>query len=144
MGARNRVGIGVSSLPARLHTLGWLNWFPGIDFWAPSRFKNLCISYMNSFCLWGSCPLVNKGCCQGKFSASFNIMNRGLQGDVYLSWPAAPLEYEPKCRGRRGGRLRGLGHHVHITWHGAQINFGDQTPYLTYVINSLLSIFENM
>ncbi len=26
---------------------------------------------------------------------------------------------------------------VHITWHGAQINFGDLTPYLTYAWNGL-------
>jgi hypothetical protein len=24
---------------------------------------------------------------------------------------------------------------VHITWHGAQINFGDLPPYLTYAEN---------
>ncbi len=29
---------------------------------------------------------------------------------------------------------------VHITWHGAQINFGDLTPYLTYGSRSLLMI----
>ncbi len=32
---------------------------------------------------------------------------------------------------------------VHITWHGAQINFGDLTPYLTYgsvVLQLLLSL----
>ncbi len=26
---------------------------------------------------------------------------------------------------------------VHITWHGAQLNFGDLTPYLTYAPNLL-------
>ncbi len=36
------------------------------------------------------------------------MSGRGLQGDVvYLSWPIAPLVYEPKCGGG-GLRLRGL------------------------------------
>ncbi len=43
----------------------------------------------------------------------------GLQRDVdYLGWPI------------RGG-MRGLGQRVHL-YTGAQINFGDLTPYLTY------------
>jgi hypothetical protein len=58
---------------------------------------------------------------------------RGLQGDVvYLSWPIAPLLYEPYCGG--GGVVSGsqpMRTAVHITWHGAQINFGELTPYLT-------------
>ncbi len=58
-----------------------------------------------------------------------------LQGDVvYLGRPIAPLVYEPKW----GGRGWVAGSHpmrtaVHITWHGAQKNFGDLTPYLTYM-----------
>jgi hypothetical protein len=40
MGARNRVGIGLSYRPARLLYIGWQNSFLGIDFWAPSTFKN--------------------------------------------------------------------------------------------------------
>ncbi len=35
------------------------------------------------------------------------------------------LVYEPKCRGA-------LSTAVNIAWHGAQINFGDPPPYLTY------------
>ncbi len=136
MGARNRVGIGLSSLPARQHTLGWLNWFRGIDFWAPARFKNLCISYMNSFRLWGSCPLANKGCCQDMFSPSFNIINRGLQGDVvYLSWPIAPLVYEPKCGGggcRTSANENSCAHHV--TW----------SPNKLWRSNSLFNLFYKL
>ncbi len=29
---------------------------------------------------------------------------------------------------------------VHITWHGAQINFGDLPPYLTYGLNLLINV----
>jgi hypothetical protein len=36
---RNWVGIGLSSRPARLHSLK-RNWFLGIDDWAPKKFKN--------------------------------------------------------------------------------------------------------
>jgi hypothetical protein len=64
---------------------------------------------------------------------------RGLQGDVvYLSWPIAPLIYKPKCRGR--GWVAGsqpMRTAVRITWHGAQINFEDLTPYLTYAYRPL-------
>ncbi len=58
----------------------------------------------------------------------------GLQGDVVcLSWPIAPLVYEPKCGGWVGvAGSQPMNTAVHITWHGAQINFGDLTPYLTY------------
>jgi hypothetical protein len=34
MGARNRVGIGLSYRPSRLH-IGWRNSFLGINFWDP-------------------------------------------------------------------------------------------------------------
>ncbi len=40
MGARNRVGIGLSYRPARIHTTAWRNWFFGIDSWTPLKFKN--------------------------------------------------------------------------------------------------------
>jgi hypothetical protein len=45
------------------------------------------------------------------------------------------LVYESKFRGE--GVVAGcqpLSTAVHITWHGAQINFGDLLPYLTYVL----------
>jgi hypothetical protein len=35
MGARNRVGIGLSYRPAKLQYIGWRNWFLEIDSWAP-------------------------------------------------------------------------------------------------------------
>ncbi len=60
---------------------------------------------------------------------------RELQGDVvYLGWPIAqrPL-YESKCGGMgKGCGVSAIETVVHITWHGAQINFGDLTPYLSY------------
>jgi hypothetical protein len=40
MGARNRVGIGLSYRPAMPGYIGWRNWFLGIDSWAPYKFKN--------------------------------------------------------------------------------------------------------
>ncbi len=60
-----------------------------------------------------------------------------------LTRPIAPLVYEPKC-GLRGGGVAGpqpMRTAVHITWHGAQINFGDLTPYLTYASTSLFMSF---
>ncbi len=70
------------------------------------------------------------------------MSGRGLQGDViYLFWPIAPLVYEPKWGGGGRSRWGAAGSQpmrtaVHITWHEAQINFGDLTPYLTYSMMS--------
>ncbi len=59
-----------------------------------------------------------------------SLWGRGLQRDVvYLSTNIA-LVYEPKCG---GGELRGLSKSVQL-YTGAEINFGDLTPYLTYVV----------
>ncbi len=61
---------------------------------------------------------------------------RGLQRDVvYLGWPIALLYLSPNAGGR--GYLRGLSQWVQL-YTGAQINFGDLTPYLTYVYNTLI------
>ncbi len=58
------------------------------------------------------------------------MLARGFQGDVvYLYLPIAPLVYKHKCGGRGG--LRGLSQWEQL-WHGAQINFGDLSPYLIY------------
>ncbi len=41
--------------------------------------------------------------------------------------------YESKCGGRGGvAGSQPMNTAVHITWHGAQVNFGDLPPYLTY------------
>ncbi len=54
---------------------------------------------------------------------------RGLLRDVvYLGWPIAPSYASPNAGG--GGELRGLSQWVQL-YTGAQINFGDLTPYLT-------------
>jgi hypothetical protein len=59
-----------------------------------------------------------------------STFNRGLQRDVvYLGWPIASSYMSPNAK--RGGELRGLKQWVQL-YTGAQINFGDLTPYLTY------------
>jgi hypothetical protein len=60
----------------------------------------------------------------------FIVLVRGLQRDVvYLGWPIAPSYISPNALG--GGELRGLSQWVQL-YTGAQITFGDPTPYLTY------------
>ncbi len=55
---------------------------------------------------------------------------RGLQRDVvYIGWPIAPSYMSPKAG--EGGELWGLSEWVQL-YTGAQINFGDLTPYLTF------------
>ncbi len=56
---------------------------------------------------------------------------QGVTKRCRISWLTnmSPLVYEPKCGGR--GELRGLSQWVQLDT-GAQINFGDLTPYLTY------------
>ncbi len=54
---------------------------------------------------------------------------------VYLCWQYRPLIYESKCGGWGWGEgcwSFPMSTAVHITWHGAQINFGDLPPYLSY------------
>ncbi len=54
--------------------------------------------------------------------------------EMSSSWPIAPLV----CGGRGGiAGSRPMSTAVHIKWHGAQINFGYLTPYLTYAICSI-------
>ncbi len=61
-----------------------------------------------------------------------NLFFRRLQRDVvYICWAISPS----KCGGRRGvAGSQPMSTAVHITWHGAQINFGDPPPYLIYAI----------
>jgi hypothetical protein len=70
----------------------------------------------------------------------------GLQGDVvYISWLTnSALVYRVQMRGD-GGIVgsQPMSTAVHITWHGAQINFGDLTPYLTYAIAYIISVIGN-
>ncbi len=66
------------------------------------------------------------------------VLDRRLQrGVVHLCWPIAPRNYESKCGGREGvAGSQPMNRAVHITWHGAKINFGDLPPYLTYCSRS--------
>jgi hypothetical protein len=67
------------------------------------------------------------------FSLSHHDRSFKEMSSTYLCWPTAPSYNESKCRGR--GEVEGsqpMSTAVHITWHGAQINFGDLPPYLTY------------
>ncbi len=58
------------------------------------------------------------------------IVNRGLQRElVYLGWPMAPSYMSPNAGG--GGKFFGVSANEYSCAHGAQINFGDLTPYLT-------------
>jgi hypothetical protein len=60
---------------------------------------------------------------------------RGLQRDVvYHGWPTnSALVYEPKCGGGGGcGVSANEYRYGTAVYTGAQINFGDLTPYLTY------------
>ncbi len=55
---------------------------------------------------------------------------QGVKKRCRLSWMTnSALVYEPKCGGR--GELRGINELVQL-YTGAQINFGDLPPYLTY------------
>jgi hypothetical protein len=55
---------------------------------------------------------------------------RGIRRDVvYLCWPIPPHIYESKRGGVAGSQPMSTA--VHITWPGAQINFGDLPPYLS-------------
>jgi hypothetical protein len=65
---------------------------------------------------------------------------RGSQRDVvYLGWPIASSYMSPN--GGEGGRLRGLSANEYSCAHGAQVNFGNLTPYLInlYGLSTLLS-----
>ncbi len=60
--------------------------------------------------------------------------NRGLQRDVvYLGWPIAPSYGSPN---EGGGRSCGVTANKYSGITGAQINFGDLTPYLTYALEN--------
>jgi hypothetical protein len=58
------------------------------------------------------------------------LYGRGSQRDVVYPWLTnSALVYEPKCGGRGGC---GVSANEYNCTHGAQINFEDLTPYLTY------------
>jgi hypothetical protein len=53
------------------------------------------------------------------------------------------LVYEPKCGGKRGEGC-GVSANEYSCTHGAQINFGDLTPYLTYALRPLVEWANNL
>ncbi len=60
--------------------------------------------------------------------------DQGVTKRCRLSWLTnSALVYEPKCGGRRGwGWACWVSANEYSCAHGAQINLGDLTPYLTY------------
>ncbi len=46
------------------------------------------------------------------------------------------LVYDPNCGGGGVAGSQPMSTAVHITWHGAQINFGDLPSYLTYAYST--------
>jgi hypothetical protein len=57
----------------------------------------------------------------------------GSQRDVvYLFWPIAPSYRSPNAGGEGGGGGGEISAIEYHCAHGAQINIGDLTPYLTY------------
>ncbi len=66
------------------------------------------------------------------FKLSYAV--HGVTKRFNLSWLAnSTLVYEPKCGGK-GGWGCGVSANEYSCVHGAQINFGDLTPYLTYTV----------
>ncbi len=58
---------------------------------------------------------------------------QGVTKRCRLSWLTnSALAYECEWLGEGGAGPQPMSTAVHITWHGAQINFGDLPPYLTY------------
>ncbi len=71
------------------------------------------------------------------------IHSRGSQRDVvYLGWPIAHSYMSPKAGAGRGGRL-GASANEYSCAHGAQINFGDLTPYFNYVMSVFIVIMSS-
>ncbi len=64
----------------------------------------------------------------GSYTTFLFEWNRGLQRDVvYLGWPMAPTNMSPNAEDRGGGSV--VSANEYSCAHGAQINFGDLTPY---------------
>ncbi len=72
---------------------------------------------------------------------AIQALKQGVTRRCRLSWRTnSALVNKSKCAGT--GWVVGsqpMSAAVHITWHGAEINFGDLTPYLTYAVKGRLS-----
>ncbi len=92
-----------------------LNSESGIEITATRTMKQILIIYNN-------------------WAWSNTIKTRGSQRTFRLSLLTnSALLYESKCLGIGGVAVsQPMSTAVHITWHGAQANFWDLTPYLTY------------
>ncbi len=67
--------------------------------------------------------------------------SQGVTKRRRLSWLTnINLAYEPKCGWRGGGE--GVSANEYSCTHGAQINFGDLTPYLTQDSNKRVDFFQ--
>ncbi len=89
---------------------------------------------------WSSFLVVrNSGWC---FLSWFGIY-QGVTKRCRLSLLAnSALVYKSKCGGIVGvAGSQPINTAVHITWHGARLNFGDLPPYLTYGIYLYSSVF---
>ncbi len=97
--------------------------------WEVQRRHVLCACMTNDLSLYRTVP-----------STTFDQLHSGGYKRCRLSWLTnSGLVYELKCRGGGGGGVRVHSQLIqlctmHIA-HGAQINFGDLTPYLTYACN---------
>ncbi len=60
--------------------------------------------------------------------------DQGVTKRCRLFWltNSALVYTSPNAGGWGAAETKPVSKAVHITWHGAQINFGDLTPYLTY------------
>ncbi len=74
---------------------------------------------------------VATGVMTADFSYHSNCTKGSQRDVVYLGWPIAPSYMSPNA-----GGIRGLAANEYSCAHGAQINFGDLTPYLTYELYS--------
>ncbi len=79
-------------------------------------------------------PHGHRGSMAGQYTCLFYVQSRGLQRDVvYLGWPIAPSYNISPNAGER--EVVAGGQRVQL-YTGAQINFGDLTSYLTYMVQS--------
>jgi hypothetical protein len=107
--------------------LPWPRLYPSHDPFGTEAIHNSLIGFLkfsiHLLSFFVHCQLLNQ-----IYQSVKKILSRGLQRDVvYLGWPKAASHMSPYAG--EGGELRGLSQWVQL-YIGAQINFGDLTPYL--------------
>ncbi len=91
-------------------------------------FRSLCLSFLNIG--FGCISSLHKETPRRRITV--RVVIRGSQRDVvYLGWPITP-SYMSLNRGGGGGGTGIISANEYSGAHGAQITFGDLTPYLTY------------